>query len=378
MTTRKFIIPLLLTSVLLTACGGDVKNDTQILEISESTINEEQTVLVKKGTIENKYYIEAQVGPMVKQLKFPKEGLFGEYKVNVGDSVSKGDVIATVSNKNLDDAIYLAKKEVENITVSYEYNVTTLNNEKKISQIKLEEARANLDKLTKDTPDYDSIHFRLCQEAGREDENIQRIDLKLKQLKETYELQLPHAKSELNKLEQEASGNVIVAPFDGVVVALEPMNYGQELATNKYYAAVADPDLYYARCLFPGASIVKNAEKTVFLSDGREYELEYVNRDEDYYMAMRNSAEDNYAEYRFLNPEGVAMGTANYIKIVMSSKSDVLLLPEDALYQADGFYYVYRDNHGSHEKVTVKIGLRDSLNVEITEGLEEGDVIYVQ
>ena len=40
--------------------------------------------------------------------------------------------------------------------------------------------------------------------------------------------------------------------------------------------------------------------------------------------------------------------------------------------------YVYKDADGKRELVNVTIGISDGIHVEIVEGLEEGDVIYVQ
>jgi len=54
------------------------------------------------------------------------------------------------------------------------------------------------------------------------------------------------------------------------------------------------------------------------------------------------------------------------------------MIPQTALLYSGGTYYVYKDVEGQPQKVIVKTGTRDDIRVEITEGLEEGDLVYVQ
>jgi multidrug efflux pump subunit AcrA (membrane-fusion protein) len=40
-------------------------------------------------------------------------------------------------------------------------------------------------------------------------------------------------------------------------------------------------------------------------------------------------------------------------------------------------FYVYSDNNGARERTNIKCGLRSDVAVEVLEGLEEGDMVYV-
>lgn len=65
--------------------------------------------------------------------------------------------------------------------------------------------------------------------------------------------------------------------------------------------------------------------------------------------------------------------------ITVAEKSDVLIIPLEALFESSGETYVYTelDNNGTLSgKTVVTTGISDGINVEITSGLEQGDVIY--
>jgi multidrug efflux pump subunit AcrA (membrane-fusion protein) len=57
---------------------------------------------------------------------------------------------------------------------------------------------------------------------------------------------------------------------------------------------------------------------------------------------------------------------------------DVLAVPKKALYNDGGSYYVYQVVNGERVRRDVEIGVSTRLKVEITQGLREGDEIYVQ
>lgn len=64
--------------------------------------------------------------------------------------------------------------------------------------------------------------------------------------------------------------------------------------------------------------------------------------------------------------------------ITVAEKSDVLIIPLEALFESSGECYVYTelDNGELSGKITVTTGISDGINVEILSGLSEGDVIY--
>ncbi len=277
--------------------------------------------------------------------------------------------------ESIERAIESKEKEVDELIRAYEYNKTTLENNRSIAEKELEKIRETIKTLNYLTPEYTAA----CNQAGSFDEQIIYIDLQLKQLKETYDLQLPYQKGKLAELRKERDGNMIVAPFDGTIIALEEAQYGHGIDVNKYYVAIADNSVTYARCESVSITVLKQLERISFWMDGKEYDAVSIPMDHDYYMATKNSGEDAYSEFEITEPAGeVAIGDYGKVRLVFEEKQDVLLLPENCLQLSGGEYYVYMDVDGKRERILVEVGLKDGLKAEIVSGVREGDVVYVQ
>ena len=366
---------LLMSTALLAACAEPVGEHATIIELQESAMEAEALVEVVRGDIALVTDLEAWVGPKMEQLTFGETGFFGEYKVQLGDQVKKGDVLAAPAVKNLQDEIAAKQKELESLTVDYEYQKATLENQKAIAQLGLDRVYEQLESTEYGTPEYTA----LCVQAGEADEQKKRLELQLEQLQETYELELPHCRRQLSSLKQQSSGNRIVAPFDGTVVATAQVQYGERIDTNLYYVAVADESVTYARCEAVSMNAVQGMERIVFWKDGHDYEVNFVQRDSKFYLEMRGRANDNFTEFQIVDPDGeLAFGDYGLIRMTSKHKEDVLLLPETAVGSMNGTPYVYRDVDGKKQQVLVETGMRDGLMVEILSGLEEGDAVYVQ
>ena len=69
------------------------------------------------------------------------------------------------------------------------------------------------------------------------------------------------------------------------------------------------------------------------------------------------------------------MTTSN--KILTFEKKDVLSVPLEAIFSKDSITYVYKKSGFSVTKNQIKIGDSNNDSVIITEGLSEGDVVYL-
>jgi HlyD family secretion protein len=74
-------------------------------------------------------------------------------------------------------------------------------------------------------------------------------------------------------------------------------------------------------------------------------------------------------------PARVGM-TAN-VEIVIASKADALIVPLRAIQSDGGKSYVWRQSSDGFEKVEVTLGVMSEIEVEITGGLSDGDVVSV-
>lgn len=365
---------LLACGLLLTGCS-QTKGEMNFVEIQESPLQEAQTTVVERGDLQITAYFDAQIGPKAEQLTFSEDGSFGEFKVQLGDSVTKGQVLAVAATEGLEEEIENKQQELSDLQKNYEHDRQSLENEIAIADQQLKRDYAQLKLLTYPDPEYTAT----CIQAGTHDEGKKRLQLQLQQLEETYELQQTHYQSQLEKLQKTRNGNRIVAPFDGIIIGIAEAVYGDTIQTSQYYIAVGDPDAKYARCDYCNASFLNSAEQILFWKDGKEYKAENMPHTDKYYMELRNNNETAYSEFLITDPDNeISMGDYGKVKVVLKEKKNVLLIPQIALITAGGESYVYRDEDGNHVKTQVQVGNRDGLRVEITDGLQEGDVIYVQ
>ena len=70
-------------------------------------------------------------------------------------------------------------------------------------------------------------------------------------------------------------------------------------------------------------------------------------------------------------------GMTVQLDVVSEVLKDVLFIPVEAVFEEESRFYVYRNNGGTPEEVDVKIGRSNDNFVEITDGLKDGDVVYL-
>ncbi len=77
-------------------------------------------------------------------------------------------------------------------------------------------------------------------------------------------------------------------------------------------------------------------------------------------------------------PEFLRSGMTANVRVIIAEKNDVLLLPADAILTERGSASVLLHDIETRQRqssLRIKIGISDGRNVEIVEGLEEGDVV---
>ncbi|MDF2923329.1 MAG: efflux transporter periplasmic adaptor subunit [Paenibacillaceae bacterium] len=79
------------------------------------------------------------------------------------------------------------------------------------------------------------------------------------------------------------------------------------------------------------------------------------------------------------DPVGLKYGMTATGEILLQNKENVIMVPIEALQSRAGKYYVsVKNDDGSvEEQREIKIGIRDKTNVEITEGLAEGQTVII-
>jgi len=105
-----------------------------------------------------------------------------------------------------------------------------------------------------------------------------------------------------------------------------------------------------------------------------EASLEYISP-----KAVENNGANQFELKAAVKADGDRMIRSGYsanAEIVLESAEDVLLIPESALeFEGDSTFVYLKNADGGYDKTSVGTGLSDGINIQITSGLSEGDLV---
>ena len=155
-----------------------------------------------------------------------------------------------------------------------------------------------------------------------------------------------------------------------------------------------------ANTMNDGTTVATVANMADLIFDGNIDETEVGALSEGTPMHIRIGAMQDFgteASLEYISPKAVEVNGANQFEIkaavkvtgdhkirsgysanaeiVLERADQVLSVPESAIEFDGDDTYVYRKNGSAYERVAVKTGLSDGVNIEITDGLKQGDVV---
>ena len=105
-----------------------------------------------------------------------------------------------------------------------------------------------------------------------------------------------------------------------------------------------------------------------------EASLEYISP-----KAVENNGANQFelkAAVKASSDKMIRSGYSANAEIVLEQAEDVLLIPESALeFEGDSTYVYLKGADGGFEKTPVSTGLSDGINIQITSGLAQGDIV---
>ncbi|MDR2606105.1 MAG: hypothetical protein LBC38_02340, partial [Oscillospiraceae bacterium] len=178
----------------------------------------------------------------------------------------------------------------------------------------------------------------------------------------------------------------ITAPFDGTVINIAELGFGNYIAPRGAFIWLADMADLSIQC-FDAAmhdALLHSKRVTADFGSGEQpiEAIPYTNQE-----LLAFSLENKTPPPRFRLLSGT-LSTENRVllRVYGDSRQDVLTLIPNAVRDdavtADGVTthnrFVYIDENGVSARREVKVGLSSEIAVEILSGLEEGDKVYVQ
>ena len=281
------------------------------------------------------------------------------------ESVKAGDLMITLNTEAEEERVEALEKEIAYQRQNSEY-------EDALWQIELDMLDVELRRLLNAKPRDDSAIA------------LKRLEMEEKQLvielaTDTRSLKMEQLESELAELQEEIARNVMVAPFDGRVMYMSGvLQHGSYVGAYSPLIYLADDSRLYVESDYISPTALQNAHAVYAHIGDSRYAVTPMPYDTKEYLSQVLAGETPMLQFSIDDPEAqVKAGDYAVVCVESDFAADVLLVPTNALY-ADDTIYLYVMEDGVRVRRDVKTGIRTDWYTQITEGLQEGELVYVQ
>ena len=354
---------LILALLLLSGCAKQVKQTAPEL-LTPVGVSMDTAIAVKRDLCKQQRYT-GSISCESEEVWFTTDGELKSMLVTYGDEVKKGDVVALLEDKELNEQIEDLEQQIAYQKQVDEYTNTQLDLQRELSQNTLNELYAN---------GVDWSGRRLAAL------DVEEKELAMKQAEEQQALYIAELEEKLEDLKSQKETKVLKAPVSGHVVYVNDQLIEGEWVTayTPVYCITDESQLYAVTTLVPDG-IMRAAEKMYAKLGNEEYEVEHVPYSQEKLLAMV-LASDTALTSRFKLPADADIHPGDFAAIFVEylGKENVLTIPANAVYTDDAGSFVYLVQEGKRLRQSVETGLVTDTFVEIESGLEEGDEVYVK
>jgi len=344
---KRLLALMLIAAFGLSACGtGNTRGSAPELVVPIITQFRFDTATVTRGDIADVQQRTGIVRLESQPLNFGAVAAsFNMLYVAPGDTVSYGQLLASLNIEHLERQIEQIEERIANMRQGFDF-------ENELRRIDLQLARLN----SATAPS--SLELELAIERQN--------------------LQLSHAEADLQPLKARLAQSRLYAPFDGTIV------YAIRRAHDSWVPSFA-PIVYIAP--EDARVFVEYTDTEPLILTLRAQVQAHIGTD--IYRATRLSlTREQIARYisiptRFVleseTGNSPPVGAFVSLKIYDQSAEDVLRLPRNAIFFDPGIgFYVQQMVNGELEMTTIAVGIRTETFYEIISGVQEGDEVYVR
>ena len=295
----------------------------------------------------------------VEGLKYTVGGeYFGETFVKVGDSVKKGQLLAQLDLTNVESQIESCRMQIEKLGM----RLAALEENRALA---LERQRIQMDTATE----------------AELDEALEQINRQYDDQKRSLDDELEITQLQLKECEAERDKRQLRAGIDGTVTYVRSVTAGERSVAGDRFISIADATTSLFRADTQYWDRLKPGDEFIITANKKEYEA-VVASEAELGIAEQEKTEGEIAYVYLLlkNPVfDLEDGDRGTFTLVLDSRTDVLMVPENAVTTANGESIVYYQNEdGLKAYKTVVTGLTANKKVEIVSGLTEGESVIVE
>ncbi len=354
-----------------------------------------QTATVQRGTLVATVNAAGNVAtPRQSALSFPTSGRVSKVYVQVGDTVKQGQVLAELDSTDQQLALRSAQTNLASAQASYD--AAKIANAQNPDQLAV--ARAALDKakvaLDQAQAAYDIVAWRPDIGMTSQSAALQTASLDYQSALATYQstaagindtalrsaaAQLETAHVAVEQAQANLDKTKIVAPYDGVVAAV---NYstgdstGSSAAVSVVNLSNLQIGVTIAEVDLPKIKIGETADVTFDALPGKTYQARVTQIGP--VGAVTQGVVNYPVTVALTNADNtVKPGMTANLAVTVEQRENVLMVPTRAVRTQGNQKIVNVLNKDQTVAKPVTTGLSNDQSVEITSGLEQGDVVVV-
>ena len=366
---KRLLFGLLAALLALAPLTGCTRQDAiqQPPELLEPVGVKVDTAVVTRSDLYKTSVYEGSLVAKAEELSFEIDGRISEVFVWPGKWVEEGELLFTLDQTALEERMAALRRQIDYIEGNGAYDDAA-------AEIDIELLQMRLEKLRADGADEKTLALA--------EMDVEQARLDLKQAQELRALSSSSLKEELKLLSADYGRNELRAPFSGNVFYLGTLVEGTAVQADKTVAYIANPD-DLTLTISDYLSENKLAYSDYYaLIGGKRYELTHVPMTLKEMTSILLSSRSLPTHFRVSGPEedlpDVSAGMYAVVCLEGGKVEDALIIPMGALYSAGGERYVYVQTENGRERRTVTVGVTNGLDAQITEGLTEGEIVYVK
>ena len=340
--------------VLLATAGLPDLNDEQE-ELIRETVKGDYTELYSASGLE-RTYLTADVITMEHDM-----AEFLQYHAASGDAVSEGDVL-------MEYRLPVNELELEEMRIRYQRTLTEYETDKDNRRNKLQELKKAADKAASMSLQSYIEQIRISMEERSFQRYCNETEDSIRKLKD-----------DLDDLEAGTGVQYLYAPFDGIILSVQPLSQGDVMSAGMGVINIFDPDSSVLMVQNMSGSLKYHMEVRI------EDKLSGLGGEKKLYSG-RIIAADNilegelamgYAVIRLDEKDADISLDASVIQAITKSIANVPVIPSEMLYYSGNIRYAYITQDGVLEKRVVQ-GTDNGETVWIYSGLDAGEKVYAR
>ena len=181
------------------------------------------------------------------------------------------------------------------------------------------------------------------------------------------------------KLTKQLSNAVITAPFSGQIVYITSAEAGSNIRAYGSIIGLADESRLRISTEYISEQKIGKLDRIYDRILDQEVPLVYVPLDGKEYISKMLAGEKIESEFMAeMYSEDLQSGQYAAVMLIHVYRENVLTVPINAVHRDEKGRYVYKLDGDLRVRCNVTVGISNEAEVEILEGLQEGDVVYVK